>query len=320
MNFELAPLEGVTTYIFRNAFVRYFGGVDTYFAPFVSPHQDKTLNSKERRDLLPENNEGIHLIPQILTASVDDFLSTAKELEAMGYKEVNLNAGCPSGTVTSKCKGAGMLIDPQKLERFLDGIFEKCSMKISVKTRIGFDSPDEWEDIQKVYEKFPIDELIIHPRVRQDFYKNKPSRETFSQAFASTNKKLSYNGDIFLQQDIEALHQQFPTLENCMIGRGLLINPALLLEYKKEGTLDKATLQAFHDEIFENYRIMMREDRNAMFRMKELWFYMIKSFKDADKYAKAIRKADKLAPYEAAVRSIFRDLDLVEPKERRIIL
>ncbi|MBE5875539.1 MAG: tRNA-dihydrouridine synthase family protein [Lachnospiraceae bacterium] len=320
MNFELAPLEGVTTHIFRNAFVRHFGGVDTYYAPFVSPHQDKTLNSKERRDLLPENNEGIHLIPQILTASVDDFLSTAKDIEAMGYTEVNLNAGCPSGTVTSKSKGAGMLIDPQKLERFLDGIFEKCTMKISVKTRIGFDSPKEWEDIQKVYEKFPIEELIIHPRVRQDFYKNKPNRETFAQAFATTDMKLSYNGDIFLQQDIEALQQQFPTLENCMIGRGLLINPALLLEYKKERTLDKATLQSFHDEIYENYRIMMGEDRNAMFRMKELWFYMIKSFKDADKYAKAIRKADKSAPYEAAVRAVFRDLDLVEQGERRIIL
>lgn len=320
MNFELAPLEGVTTYIFRNAFVHHFGGVDTYFAPFISPHQDKTLNSKERRDLLPENNEGIHLIPQILTASVDDFLSTARELEAMGYTEVNLNAGCPSGTVTGKSKGAGMLIEPNRLERFLDGIFERCTMKISVKTRIGFDSPEEWEDIQKVYEKFPIEELIIHPRVRQDFYKNKPSRETFAQAFASTARKLSYNGDIFLQQDIEALQQQFPTLENCMIGRGLLVNPALLLEYKKEGTLEKAALQAFHDEIYENYRIVMGEDRNAMFRMKELWFYMIKSFKDADKYAKAIRKADKSAPYEAAVRAIFRDLDLVEPDKRRVIL
>lgn len=320
MNFELAPLEGVTTYIFRNAFVRHFGGVDTYFAPFVSPHQDKTLNSKERRDLLPENNEGIHLIPQILTASVEDFLSTAKDIEAMGYTEVNLNAGCPSGTVTSKSKGAGMLIDPEKLERFLDGIFEKCTMKISVKTRIGFDSPEEWEDIQKVYEKFPIEELIIHPRVRQDFYKNKPSRETFAQAFMSMDMNLSYNGDIFLQQDIEALQQQLPTLKNCMIGRGLLINPALLLEYKKERALDKATLQAFHDEIYENYRIMMGEDRNAMFRMKELWFYMIKSFKDADKYAKAIRKADKAAPYEAAVRAIFRDCDLVEPEKRRVIL
>lgn len=320
MNFELAPLEGVTTYIFRNAFVRYFGGVDTYFAPFVSPHQDKTLNSKERRDLLPEHNQGIHLIPQILTASVDDFLNTAAELEAMGYTEVNLNAGCPSGTVTSKSKGAGMLIDPEKLERFLDGIFEKCTMKISVKTRIGFDSLDEWEDIQKVYEKFPIEELIIHPRVRQDFYKNKPSRETFSQALESTKLKLSYNGDIFLPQDIDTLRTEFPTLGNCMIGRGLLINPALLLEYKKEGALDKKTFQAFHDEIFENYRIMMGEDRNAMFRMKELWFYMIKSFKDADKYAKAIRKADKVAPYEAAVKSIFRDLDLVEPDKRRIVL
>ena len=183
MRYDMAPLEGVTTYIFRKAHARYFGGVDRYYTPFLSPHKDKTLNHKEIQDVMPEHNEGLDVVPQILTASAQDFLRTAQELAQMGYTQVNLNCGCPSATVTSKHKGAGMLEDTLALTKFLDEIYEKSPIPVSIKTRIGIQQWQEWTDLLEVYRRFPVSELIIHPRVRQDFYKNTPHLEAVEEAF-----------------------------------------------------------------------------------------------------------------------------------------
>jgi tRNA-dihydrouridine synthase len=180
MQISLAPLEGVTGYVVRNAFHHNFDGIDTFYTPFISAGQN--LKGKVLRDILPENNEGITLIPQLMSNRAEDVLRIGRLLAAYGYDEINLNIGCPSGTVTSKKRGAGLLTDLALLDHFLEDVFARSDMKISVKTRIGFHSDEEWPAILEIYKKYPIKELIIHPRVREEFYKGTPHLDCFEQA------------------------------------------------------------------------------------------------------------------------------------------
>ena len=167
MKFYLAPMEGLTGFVFRNAYQKHFGNIDTYFTPFIN---NKKMNYKEIKDILPEHNEGMHVVPQILTNRAEDFLAIAKELGNYGYESVNLNLGCPSGTVVAKHRGAGFLAVPEELDHFLEEIFAECPLRISVKTRVGVNDAGEWEHLLSIYEKYPMEELIIHPRVQKDFY------------------------------------------------------------------------------------------------------------------------------------------------------
>ena len=312
MKFYLAPMEGVTGYIYRNAYEKYFNNIDTYFTPFIVTNKSKSLKTKELRDVLPENNKGLNIVPQVLTNSSEDFITTAKRLQQLGYNEVNINLGCPAGTVVSKNRGSGFLALREELDRFLDEIFIMDNMKISIKTRIGKDSPDEFYELIKIYNKYPLEELIIHPRTRQDFYGNKPNLEVFKDALALSNTSVCYNGDIFTKEDYNKLTQAFPEVDKIMLGRGLLANPALISEIKDNKYLDKDTLKAFHDEIFNNYRELFNEDKNAIFRMKELWGYMNHIFSDSKKYVKKIRKAQNLNDYNYAVSSLFEEQEIIK--------
>ena len=176
MKFYLAPMEGLTGFVFRNAYQKHFGDIDTYFTPFIN---NKKMNYKEIKDILPEHNKGMHVVPQILTNRAEDFLAIAKELGNYGYESVNLNLGCPSGTVVTKHRGAGFLAVPEELDHFLEEIFADCPLRISVKTRIGINDAGEWERILSIYEKYPMEDLIIHPRVQKDFYNNTPDMDAF---------------------------------------------------------------------------------------------------------------------------------------------
>lgn len=317
MIYQMAPLEGITTYIYRNTYAKYYGGIDQYFTPFISPHKDKTMNGKERKEVDPENNKNMELIPQILTNSSVDFLKTVHELEDMGYKHVNLNFGCPSATVTTKKKGAGILDDLEILERFLEEVFSSTDIGISVKTRIGYRTAEEWEDILSIYKKYPVEQLIVHPRVREDFYKNEPKKEAFGYAVQNYNGKLIYNGNLFSKEDVEACKKQFPTMQGMMLGRGLIANPALMDEINGKES-DIKILEAFHNEILEGYKLTQSGDKNVLYRMKELWFYMEKSFAPMEKYAKQIRKAQKCTEYENVVRQVFHNVPLLSLEERNI--
>jgi len=319
MQYDMAPLEGITTYLYRNAHTHCFGGVARYYTPFISPHRDKTLNHKELMDVCPEHNEGLCVIPQILTASAEDFLKTAKELAAMGYTQVNLNCGCPSGTVTSKHKGAGILDDTVYLERFLTEIFEHSPLQISVKTRIGISEDYEWEDILAVYARFPMSELIIHPRVRQDFYRGEPRPGAVRQALDVLDCPITYNGNIFTKKDVERIAELFPEISACMLGRGLIANPALAMELQGGAPMTKEQLAAFHEELLAGYCEQMADAHNAMHRMKELWFYMGRMFTNSERYCKQIRKAQRLADYRSAVAALFREQELIPMEERHFI-
>ena len=170
VRYYFAPMEGITVWQFRRLHRQFFGGVDRYFSPFLSPNQHHVFSKKELGDVLPEHNEGVPLVPQILTRRWEDFVWCAEELRAMGYREVNLNCGCPSGTVTAKGKGAGMLLDLPALDRFLEEVFSHVDVAVSVKTRLGLVEPEEFEAILAVYNRYPLSELVIHPRVQAELY------------------------------------------------------------------------------------------------------------------------------------------------------
>ena len=312
MKYYFAPLEGVTGYIYRNAYETFFGQIDKYFIPFISPTKNKGFTSRELNDILPEHNQGIKAIPQILTNNSEYFIGTMNEIAKFGYNEVNLNLGCPSGTVVAKNKGSGFLAQRKQLDEFLEDIFSKASTKVSIKTRIGKDSPDEFYELIKIFNKYPLEELIIHPRIQTDFYKNKPNMEVFKEGLSLSKNPVCYNGDIFNVEDYKKLTENYPSLQAVMLGRGIIANPALIGEIKNNNIVDKQKIKEFHDAVYTGYKEIFSGDRNVLFKMKEVWFYMINLFAESDKYAKKIRKTDRLQEYESIISRLFHELDIEE--------
>ena len=305
MKIYLAPLEGITGYTYRRALYNCFGGFDKYFIPFILPNQKGHLSTREKKDIMPENNEEMYAVPQILTKNAEDFIQTAETLQEYGYDEVNLNLGCPSKTVVTKGRGAGFLDRPDELDKFLDEIFSKCDMKISIKTRLGMDDPEEFEDLLTIYNKYPLEELIVHARVQKDYYKNTPRLETFGEAVERAKSPVCYNGDIVTADDCTRLQEMFPTLDCIMTGRGTLKNPALAREIRGGAPASKEEIRRFHDMMYNEYCEDLSGDRNILFRMKELWSYLAPMFTNNKKYAKKIKKAEKCVVYENAVRELF---------------
>lgn len=324
MKYYLAPMEGITTYIYRNAYAHYFGQIDKYFTPFIA---NKKMSSREVRDILPEHNKGINLIPQILTNKVEDFLSIAERLASYGYQTVNLNLGCPSGTVTAKKRGSGFLSVPEELDAFLYEIYEKCPLTISIKTRIGISQLEEWDALMDIYSKYPIEELIIHTRLQQEFYSGKTHPEAYAHAASILSGPetpcgnvipICYNGDITSIESQTLLLSELADsgchcVDAIMIGRGIIRNPGLPSELCGSPLPDrKQHLLDFHNEILEEYRKIMPGDLPVLFKMKDLWTYMSQSFTNSEKYLKKIRKANRISEYEIAVSALFREQEIID--------
>ena len=334
IKFYFAPMEGVTGYTLRNVHHACYPGVDAYFTPFIAPNQHHAVNPKEHRDVVQTNNTGLPIIPQVLTNKPELLLWSARELkEKYGYNEVNLNLGCPSKTVVSKHKGSGFLEDTEKLDRFFDEVFsavgaassqsepgspEKIYPKISVKTRLGLESVEEFADILQVYNKYPLSELIIHARVQKEFYKGEPHLDSFGDAVKATNHSLCYNGDIWTLEDYIRVRELFPTVKKVMIGRPLMANPELVQEcqaYEKciaEGNEwngyknSMKQLRKFHDMLLQGYLVQMNGDgNNVLFKMKELWGFMSRQFQEKERLIKKIVKANKIEEYERLAEQIF---------------
>ena len=312
MKFYLAPMEGITGHIYRNSYEKYFHNIDKYFTPFIFPNQSVSLKTKELKDLLPQNNKGLNIVPQILTNDAEGFILTANKLKQLGYEEINLNLGCPAGTVVSKKRGSGFLAYPEELDKFLDEIYKIDNMKISIKTRLGKERADEFYKLIEIYNKYPLEELIIHPRTREDFYGNTPNLEVFKDALKLSKHSICYNGDIFTLNSYNKIINEFPEVNKVMLGRGILANPGLIGEIKNNEFANKEIIKMFHDEIFEKYTILLNEDKNAMYRMKELWGYMSHIFTNNKKYYKKIKKAQKAIDYKNAVNSLFIEQDIIK--------
>ena len=318
MKFYLAPMEGLTTYNFRTAWNRYYGGMDKYFTPFIC---NRNMNSRERNDVLPEHNVGMNTVPQILTNKAEEFLELARILAELGYREVNLNLGCPSGTVVSRKRGAGFLSVPGELDAFLDEIFSKCTIPISIKTRIGMTSLGEWSGLLDIFEKYPIAELTIHPRLQAEGYRGTPHTEAYAEAASRLSCPLCYNGDITSKEALDKITDALPGVSAVMVGRGILQDPGLLNKLKADDTGNRdtdpvergKTLREFHDVLLDGYQEIMSGDTNTLYKMKDLWTFLSKSFVSPEKQVKKIRKSTDIATYKLAVDALFRECLLKIP-------
>lgn len=305
-----APLEGVTGYVYRNAHRKYFGNIDKYFLPFVVTNQTGKLKSKERNDILPAHNEGMTAVPQILGNHAEQFVLMAEYLQSIGYDEINLNLGCPARTVVTKKKGSGFLAYPEELDRFLDTVFGKISIALSIKTRIGLELPEEFSKILHVYNQYPIQELIIHPRVQRDLYMNTPNWDIFQMACEESKNPLCYNGDIFSVENMKRFEERFPQMDAIMLGRGLIRNPGLADAIQEQKVYNKQVWKQFHDELVCRYKEVMSGDRNVLFKMKEIWFYMGQSFGDSEKLVKKMRKTNHFDEYLELTERLFEEKEL----------
>ena len=306
MNIYFAPLEGITGHIFRNAYNEIYGHIDKYFAPFISPSEKCPITPRERKEVTPENNKGFYLVPQILTCRSEHFIEGARELQAMGYKEINLNLGCPSGTVCAKGKGAGFLPETLALQKFLDDIYsyaESDGVKISIKTRLGYFNPDEFYDLLDIFNKYPVSELIVHPRIKSDFYKGEPRKEYYAYALEHSKCPLVYNGNIFTVKDYDEFSSSFGTsLDPVMLGRGLISDPSLADKLKGLATeTDFAKFRRLHDTIYHEYQKIMSPDINVLYKMRELWSYWQTLFDGKERDIKRLLKAKKYEEYEDVV-------------------
>lgn len=306
MRHVFAPMEGLTDSIFRRLHHRYFPGVDGYYMPFLSPTIHRTLTAKEQRDLPPAESLAVPAVPQVLTKNAQDFLWAAKVCQDLGYTEINLNAGCPSGTVVAKGKGSGLLRDLDALAAFLDEVCAASPLPVSVKTRLGLEDAQEFPRLVALYNQYPLREVIVHPRVRTQFYAGSVDMDAFSYAAAHCIHSLCYNGDIRTQAQLHQLEQTFPQLSGVMIGRGLLENPALLTPNP-----DPQALQALMDGLLEEYTQVFGSSRNAMFRLKEHWSYLHRSFSGSEKLFKSLRKTTDVAQFQAITQEIFQSCPFV---------
>ena len=304
MRYYFAPMEGLTDSIYRRIHHKHFSGVDAYYMPFISPTVHRSLTNREAREVPFADTVPFRAVPQLMTKVAEDFLWAAQECKDRGYDEVNLNVGCPSGTVVAKKKGAGMLEDPENLNRFLDEIFASAPLPISVKTRLGLTDPQEFPRILGIYNQYPIKELTVHPRVRKQFYDGDVDMEMFRYALNNSKNPLCFNGNLRNLSEVKAFEKAFPEIESVMIGRGLIGNPAML----EPGGERK--LEAFHDELLETYIVEFGGARNAMFRMKENWRHMIWMFDGNEKLLKKLRKCTDVNEYRGLVREIFHTLPM----------
>lgn len=305
MRYYFAPMEGLTDSIYRAVHHTYFGGVDRYYMPFLSPTVHRSMTPREERELPMADSVPFSAVPQLLTKVSEDFLWAAQQCADRGYDEVNLNIGCPSGTVVSKGKGSGMLRDLDALDRFLEEIFHASALPISVKTRIGLEDPEEFPAILEIYNRYPIKELTVHPRVRKQFYDGDVDLDMFRYAYAHSKNPLCYNGDITSLSQADTLQTQFPRVQSVMIGRGLVADPGML-----RGGTEKESLQRFMNELLERYTDAFGGSRNAMFRLKENWSMLHSRFEGSEKLWKRLRKTTDLGEYKSITAQIFETLPL----------
>lgn len=308
MQYYAAPMEGLTDRVWRQAQQKWFGPEGTahrYYAPFLSPPENRVLIKKKMAELEPAANPGVQVIPQLLAKDGELAAWMIGELRRMGYTEVNLNFGCPSGTVTAKGKGSGMLRDPQKLDAFLDAVFSQAGGPVSVKTRLGVARAEEFGEILDVYNKYPLCELTIHPRVMKQLYRGQADREAFAACLPACTAPVCYNGDVTTVDDLRALEAAFPGLSGIMVGRGLIADPALLRKAVGGPAASREELRSYHDELYHGYTEAFGMASCAVSRMKAHWFYLIHLFNGADALEKPLRKAREGWEYETVVNQIF---------------
>jgi tRNA-dihydrouridine synthase len=304
-----SPLQGFTDYKFRNAFQKYFGGIDTFYAPYIKLNGKLTIKSAYERDLLPENNTTIELIPQIMTNDAAEFLFVANFVKQLGYKELNWNLGCPYPMVTKRGMGSGLICDFIKIDHILQEVYEKSDIVVSMKMRLGYENSQEILDTLPILEKYPLKNIAIHARLGKQLYKGGVDLTGFQHCIAHTNHKLYYNGDITTVAKFKEMQQQFPSIDHWMIGRGLIADPFLPSMIKNNATnypSNKwALFNQFHQTIFQEYEQSLSGATHILLKMTSFWEYFSTLFSNPQKTYKKIKKAKSIKNYLQAVEEIF---------------
>ena len=309
---DFAPLDGITRSVFRRVWFRHFGGADRIFVPFFSPTHHHIVTPRDLREITREGAKDLPLVPQVMSRLAPDFLWAAEGLEDLGYREINLNLGCPSGTVTAKGKGSGFLSRPEELDAFFDQVFSSVRLPVSVKTRLGYQTPEEFPRLLEIFNRYPIACLTIHARVRPEKYKGPLHLDVFEAALRESKNPVCYNGDLQTVVGVRAFETRFPAAEAVMIGRGGVADPALFRKLQGGPPASREELQSFTQELYREYQAFYGQVGTAAQRMREVWFYLIHLFEDTERLNRPMRRFRTPGEYEAAEAAIFRELVLRE--------
>ncbi len=300
MELTLAPFQGVTHKIYRNAFGRHFPGMDRAFAPFISGVNPQKINLSKFRDVLPADENTIPLVPQFVSINASEIVEIAAVLSSYGYSHINWNMGCPFSRLANKMRGCGILPYPNKIREMMDQIFSRTETDISVKTRLGYRSPDELFKVMEVFNDYPIKEIIIHPRTGIQRYKGATRRDLFEQLIGLAKAPVTYNGDIFHHSKYTQLQKQFPGIRSWMLGRGALINPFLSSQIKQLSLSDnhkREAVKAFHQELFEAIHQKTSNKNKLLGQMKAVWYYMSGMFSGGTQYFHRLKVCDDIQSY-----------------------
>ena len=304
-----SPLQGITDFRFRNAFQTFFGGIDKYIAPYIRVDGNSEIKRANERDILPANNGSLVLIPQIITKDADEFLFVAKHVQNLGYTELNWNLGCPYPMVAKRGMGSGLLSTPAKIDEILNRVSAETDIQISVKMRLGYESPREILQVLPVLERYPLANITIHPRIGKQMYKGEVDLKTFEECLGLSTHKIFYNGDITSVQSFREIKERFPSINNWMIGRGLIADPFLPSMIKADDPLYPEnryeTFNAFHDALFSTWEEALSGPKHLLMKMYSYWEYFIQSFPNSPKGLKKIKKAQSLSVYREVVRQII---------------
>lgn len=304
---HFAPLQGYTDAVYREAHCRVFGGVENYYTPFVRLEKDGFRN-KELRDVAPENNREVPVVPQLIAASPDELRRITLFLKEKGYGRVDINMGCPFPMQARLHRGAGILSYASEATALLDTIHEFPEISFSVKLRLGWERVDESLSLLTVLNDLPLTHITLHPRVGVQQYKGSVDMDAFSCFYDKCSHSLFYNGDLNTVEDIRSITERYPKLKGVMLGRGLLSHPWLATEYTTGQVLTDAEkrtkLSEFHQLLSELYSLRLEGgDHQILAKLKTLWDYLLP---DAEKrLRKKVIKSSNLTAYHSAVKELL---------------
>lgn len=298
----LAPLQGYTESYFRNAYSKYFDSFDHAIAPFIPSGRGDTIKSSRIRDLLHENNDKMPVDPQIIGKYAPEMIPLAKHLYHYGYNTLNINMGCPITSIVQKMRGSGLIAYPEMIEMLLEKLFFELENEISIKIRLGYHKKDELMTLMPLLNRFPLKELIIHPRLGSQLYEGKPDLDAFEWCLKHSRIPIVYSGDIFTTKDLELLQQRFPKQEKWMIGRGVIYDLFLPHQIKHGpiSTLDKHEIfKQFHQQLFEEVIKFRNRPKNQLNKMKEYWGYFSRQFENYEAIHYKITRSETLDEFES---------------------
>lgn len=313
MNITLlsSPLQGFTDFRFRKAFHKHFGGIDTFYSPYIKLNGKLIVKGSYERDILPENNTTLEVIPQIITNDAEEFLFVTKYVQQFGYKELNWNLGCPYPMVAKCGMGSGLISNTSQIEHILKRVHNETDIVVSMKMRMGYDNPTEILEVFPILDQYPIKNIAIHARIGKQLYKGGVDLDSFQKCLNHTKHKIYYNGDITSVTKFKELQERFPSIDHWMIGRGLIADPFLPFMIKNNTTEYPKKrfeiFEAFHDEIYREYDAYLQGPTPIRMKMLGFWEYFSESFSDPQKTYKKIKKAGNAKNYEKIVKEIFKN-------------